>query len=59
VRAWLRPCSPDRHPPTAGAVDRVLAVADGRTRATDVGGGWRVERHRQRLVLVPPAGALG
>jgi tRNA(Ile)-lysidine synthase len=59
VRAWLRPCSPDRHPPTAGAVDRVLAVADGRARATDVGGGWRVERHRQRLVLVPPAGVLG
>jgi tRNA(Ile)-lysidine synthase len=59
VRAWLRPCSPEGHPPPAGAVDRVLAVAHGRTRATEVGGGWRVERHRQRLVLVPPTGVLG
>lgn len=59
LRGWLRSCSPDRHPPSSAAVDRVLAVADGRSRATDVGGGWRVERHRQRLVLVPPPGALG
>ena len=40
VRAWLRPCSPDRHPPDAAAVDRVLAVAAGaRGRPTSAAGG--------------------
>ena len=49
VRAWLRDCSDQRHPPDAATVDRVLAVAGGTAKATDVGGGWRVERHQQRL----------
>jgi tRNA(Ile)-lysidine synthase len=54
VRTWLRDCSTERHPPDADTVDRVLAVAAGAHKATEVGGGWRVERHQQRLVLVPP-----
>jgi tRNA(Ile)-lysidine synthase len=55
VRAWLRSCSDERHPPEAATVDRVLAVARGEARATDVGAGWRVERSRQRLNLVSPS----
>ena len=59
VRAWLRDCSDQRHPPDAATVDRVLAVAEGTAKATEVGSGWRVERHQQRLVLVPPSDTLG
>jgi tRNA(Ile)-lysidine synthase len=55
IRTWLRACSGEQHPPDADTVERVLAVAAGDAKATDVGGGWRVERHQQRLVLVPPA----
>jgi len=47
VRAWLR----DGHPPDAATVDRVLAVARGEARSTDVGGGRRVARTGQRLRL--------
>lgn len=54
IRRWLRECSPERHPPDAATVERVLAVAAGDAGGTDVGRGWRVERHRQRLSLVPP-----
>ena len=41
------------HPPDAATVARVLAVARGEAVATEVGGGRRVERHRQRLSLGP------
>lgn len=54
LRQWLRRCSDERHPPDAAAVERVLRVAGGSAVATELAGGWRVERHRQRLVLVPP-----
>jgi tRNA(Ile)-lysidine synthase len=54
VRRWLRPASPELHPPDTAAVERVLAVAAGLARATEVGGGWRVSRHAGRLVLAPP-----
>jgi tRNA(Ile)-lysidine synthase len=47
VRAWLR----DGHPPAAAAVERVLAVARGEARATEVGGGRRVARTAGRLRL--------
>jgi tRNA(Ile)-lysidine synthase len=49
VRRWLT----DEHPPDAATVERVLEVARGRTVATDVGGGRRVDRHRQQLRLHP------
>jgi len=45
----------ERHPPDLAAVDRALAVALGESRATDVGGGWRVRRSAQRLHLEPTA----
>jgi tRNA(Ile)-lysidine synthase len=51
VRRWLRVCSAECHPPDAAAVERVLAVARNEAVATDVGDGWRVERHAQRLAL--------
>jgi tRNA(Ile)-lysidine synthase len=54
VRAWLRSCDPERHPPDAATVERVLAVARGDVLATDVGGGWRVARSASRLRLEPP-----
>jgi tRNA(Ile)-lysidine synthase len=57
VRRWLRACSPEGHPPDAGTVERVLGVARGEARATDVSEGWRVQRTRQRLVLVAPPGS--
>jgi tRNA(Ile)-lysidine synthase len=47
VRSWLR----DRHPPDAAAVERVLAVARGDARSTEVGNGRRVARTGQRLRL--------
>ena len=55
VRRWLaggcvtdgRPA--DGRPPPASAVERVLAVARGEARATDVGGGRRVARTAGRL----------
>jgi len=54
VRAWLRTCSPERHPPDAATVERVLAVARLDAVATDVGRGWRVARTAGRLRLVEP-----
>ena len=47
VRRWLT----GEHPPDLATVDRVLDVARGEARATDVGGGRRVTRHQQRLQL--------
>lgn len=49
VRRWLT----GDHPPDAATVERVLQVARGHAIATEVGGGRRVERHRQRLFLGP------
>lgn len=43
------------HPPDSAAVGRVLAVARGERLATEVGGGRRVVRSRQRLTVVEPA----
>jgi len=55
VRAWLT--AGCEHPPDAGAVERVLAVARGRAKGADVGGGRRVARTGQRLRLEP--GSVG
>lgn len=46
VRRWLA----GEHPPDAAAVERVLAVARGEIRATEVGDGVRVGRTRGRLL---------
>lgn len=55
VRDWLRASAPDGQPPDAATVERVLAVAAGSARATDVGGGRRVARTAGRLRLDGPA----
>jgi tRNA(Ile)-lysidine synthase len=50
LRTWLR-SGPERHPPDAATVERVLAVARGEARSTEVGGGRTVHRRQGRLVL--------
>lgn len=51
VRRWLR----GEHPPSAAEVSRVLAVARGEVRATEVSAGRRVERRAGgRMVLSDP-----
>jgi tRNA(Ile)-lysidine synthase len=50
VRHWLQH---DGYPPDADTVARVLAVAAGDAAASEVGLGRRVERHGDRLVLLP------
>jgi tRNA(Ile)-lysidine synthase len=54
VRNWLR-CGSDaeHHPPDAATVERVLAVARGDAKGSDVGGGRRVVRSRGRLTITP------
>jgi tRNA(Ile)-lysidine synthase len=52
IRGWIRSIG-DGHPPDGATVARVLDVAAGRIRATDVGGGWRVARTAGRLRLEP------
>jgi tRNA(Ile)-lysidine synthase len=55
VRLWLRAAGgPERHPPDAAAVERVLAVARGEAVACELAGRWRVSRTRNRLRLEPP-----
>jgi tRNA(Ile)-lysidine synthase len=53
VRAWLR-AGDEQHPPSAAAVERVLAVARGEAVACELPGGRRVRRHRQRLTVTGP-----
>jgi tRNA(Ile)-lysidine synthase len=48
LRRWLRAGG---YPPDSAAVARVLAVAAGAVRATEVGGGRRVSRRDGRLRL--------
>ncbi len=55
LRRWLRAAGgPEAHPPPAGSVERVLAVARGERRAAELPCGWRVRRSRGRLHLEPP-----
>ncbi len=59
VRRWLRRHLPETHPPDAAAVARVLDVASGATRATEVRGGIEVRRSGQRLELRLTGGEAG
>jgi tRNA(Ile)-lysidine synthase len=52
VRGWLV-AEAGPHPPDRATVERVLAVAKGVWRATEVGGGRRVARRHGRLRLEP------
>ena len=55
VRAWLHGLGVGGgYPVDAASVARVLAVARGEVRATEVVGGWRVARSRGRLSALPP-----
>ncbi|HVX16695.1 MAG TPA: tRNA lysidine(34) synthetase TilS [Acidimicrobiales bacterium] len=53
LRSWLRGAG-GGYPPDRAALERVLAVARGSVRATELAGGWRVARTGQRLRIVPP-----
>lgn len=53
VRRWLRPTNGEQHPPDKATIDRVLDVASGKIKATDVGCGRRVARTAGRLRLEP------
>jgi tRNA(Ile)-lysidine synthase len=55
VRAWLT----GAYPPDAATVERVLAVARGEVRGTEVAGGRQVRRTAGRLRLEPSPGAGG
>jgi len=55
TRRWLR--GDDPHPPDRGAVERVLAVARGESRATEVVPGVTVRRSAGRLSLAAPSTA--
>jgi tRNA(Ile)-lysidine synthase len=60
VRAWLAAAGPagePPYPPSAAAVDRVLAVARGNATACQVAGIGRVTRSGQRLRIEPPPAA--
>jgi tRNA(Ile)-lysidine synthase len=50
VRRWLR-VGYEQHPPDSATVARVLAVARGEAVGCEVGGGRRVRRHQQRMVV--------
>ncbi len=50
IRQWL---THGGYPPDVDSVQRVLAVADGRTAACELAGGRRVERRNGRLLVVP------
>jgi tRNA(Ile)-lysidine synthase len=52
VRRWLLGAAGTGYPSDLATVERVLAVARGEVRATEVGGGRRVVRSRGRLVFV-------
>ena len=58
VRRWWCDATGSAYAPDEAAIGRVLAVARGDTRATEVSGGWRVERTARRLRLVAPGAAL-
>jgi tRNA(Ile)-lysidine synthase len=51
---WLRAASPAGYGPDAATLERALAVARGEVRATELAGGWRIERSRNRLRIVRP-----
>jgi tRNA(Ile)-lysidine synthase len=53
LHRWLRTLSSEAHPVDAAAVARVLEVVQGRRRATEVPGGWRVARRQGRLGVTP------
>ena len=58
LRRWLAAGTGAEHPVDAASIERVLAVVDGRVRACEVVGGWRVARTVGRLRIEPPPPAV-
>jgi tRNA(Ile)-lysidine synthase len=59
LRRWLRApevAGPERHPPSAADIDRVMAVVAGAAKACELAGGTRVERSQGRLRALPGEG---
>jgi tRNA(Ile)-lysidine synthase len=52
LRRWI---GAGGYPPDVATLERALAVAHGRTKACELGGGRRLERRRQRLQIVVPS----
>ena len=59
LRRWIRDTTGSAHPCDEASIRRVLDVASGRRRATEVSGGWRVARTARRMRLEPPADFAG
>lgn len=55
VRTWITQNWSCGHPPGLASVDRVLDVAAGKVRSTQLEGGFQVLRRNQRLRLEPPS----
>jgi len=55
VRAWILENWGCEHPPSVASVDRVLDVAAGKVRSTQIAGGYHVLRRAQRLRIEPPS----
>ena len=53
IRRWLTELDPHRHPPDLATVARVLDVVAGTAIACEISGARRVQRHHQRLSIVP------
>ncbi len=51
LRRWIQRETRAEHPPSAAAIERVMAVARNEARSAEVGGGWRITRSAQRLGL--------
>ncbi|MEL7208883.1 MAG: tRNA lysidine(34) synthetase TilS, partial [Actinomycetota bacterium] len=51
VRSWIVATTGSGHPPDAATVGRALDVAANRTRACEIGDGWRLARTEGRLRL--------
>lgn len=56
IRQWVMVTTGLGHPPSQAAVERILSVAQGEAKGTELTGGWRVVRRSQRLHLVEPQG---
>lgn len=54
LRQMIAASSSDHYPPDAAAIERVLSVANGATRAAEVAGGLRIRRSAGRLHIEQP-----
>jgi hypothetical protein len=57
LRRWL--ADADGYPPSADALERVMAVVAKEAVGTEIEGGWRISRQAGRLVRTAPTDTLG